>query len=33
RCPHAVERCRQEIPQLQDFDGRLVACHRVAEIA
>ncbi len=33
RCPHAMERCRQEVPRLQDFDGRLVACHRVAEIA
>ena len=33
RCPHADERCRQEIPQLLDFDGRLVACHRVGEIA
>lgn len=33
RCPHAQERCRQETPQLQPFDGRAVACHRVAEIA
>jgi len=32
RCPHAVERCRQEAPPLIEFDGRLVACHRVAEI-
>lgn len=32
RCPHAVERCRQQVPVLEEFDGRLVACHRVAEI-
>lgn len=29
RCPHASERCRKEIPQLEDpGDGRLVACFR-----
>ena len=33
RCPHAVERCRVEVPLLAPFDGRLVACHRVAEIS
>ncbi|WP_395825898.1 peptide ABC transporter ATP-binding protein [Collimonas sp.] len=33
RCPHAIDRCRQEVPALQSFDGRLVACHRVAEIS
>lgn len=32
RCPFAVERCRVEVPLLADHDGRLVACHRVAEI-
>jgi dipeptide transport system ATP-binding protein len=32
RCPHAIERCRQETPPLAEFDGRLLACHRVAEI-
>ena len=32
RCPFAVERCRVEVPPLENFDGRLVACHRVAEI-
>jgi len=32
RCPYAVERCRQVVPALEEFDGRLVACHRVAEI-
>ena len=32
RCPFAVERCRVEVPLLEPFEGRLVACHRVAEI-
>ena len=32
RCPFALERCRVEVPALQTFEGRLVACHRVAEI-
>ncbi len=32
RCPFAVERCRVEVPLLENFDGQLVACHRVAEI-
>ena len=32
RCPHAQERCRQQAPALQKFEGRLVACHRVSEI-
>ncbi|EGF32167.1 Dipeptide transport ATP-binding protein DppF [Oxalobacteraceae bacterium IMCC9480] len=33
RCPFAQERCRVEVPALTAFDGRLVACHRVAEIS
>jgi dipeptide transport system ATP-binding protein len=33
RCPFAQERCRVEVPALVPFDGRLVACHRVAEIS
>jgi dipeptide transport system ATP-binding protein len=33
RCPHATERCRVEIPALESFEGRLVACHHVREIA
>ena len=33
RCPYAIERCRQEVPALLPFEGRLVACHRVAEIS
>ncbi len=32
RCPFVQERCRVEAPALVPFDGRLVACHRVAEI-
>ena len=32
RCPHAQQRCREEVPLLQTFEGRLVACHRVSEI-
>ena len=32
RCPHAIERCRQEAPALASFEGRMVACHRVSEI-
>ncbi|MGE5151286.1 MAG: ABC transporter ATP-binding protein [Rhodospirillaceae bacterium] len=27
RCPHATPRCAREEPQLQQVDGRLVACH------
>ena len=32
RCPHAQDRCRAAVPQLADFDGRLVACVRAGEI-
>ena len=33
RCPYATERCSQEMPQLQDVDGkRKVACLRYQEI-
>ncbi|MFT5532337.1 MAG: dipeptide transport system ATP-binding protein [Burkholderiaceae bacterium] len=32
RCPFAQERCRVDAPALVPFEGRLVACHRVAEI-
>ena len=32
RCPHAVERCSREAPQLRAIDQRMVACHRVEEI-
>jgi dipeptide transport system ATP-binding protein len=27
RCPHAAERCRQELPALRSVGGRRVACH------
>ena len=33
RCPHAVARCRAEVPPVQSFEDRLVACHRVVELA
>lgn len=33
RCPHARERCSVDTPLLAPFEGRLVACHRVAEIS
>jgi len=32
RCPHAAERCRQEVPPLRELDGRQLACHRAEEI-
>ncbi|MDN0081519.1 peptide ABC transporter ATP-binding protein [Crenobacter sp. SG2305] len=32
RCPHAVERCKQEVPELRPIGGRQVACHRAEEI-
>jgi dipeptide transport system ATP-binding protein len=32
RCPYAIDRCRGEVPQLRELDGRLVACHRVEDI-
>ena len=27
RCPHAMERCRNEPPALAEVEGRMVACH------
>lgn len=33
RCPHVKDVCRQQIPALQEFAGRMVACHRIQEIA
>ena len=32
RCPYAAERCRAEVPQLRQVDGRQVACHRAEEV-
>jgi peptide/nickel transport system ATP-binding protein len=31
RCPYANERCKTEIPKLQELDGRKIACHAVEE--
>jgi dipeptide transport system ATP-binding protein len=33
RCPHARAQCRQQVPPLHLFEGRQVACHRIAEIS
>lgn len=27
RCPYATDKCKEEIPQMQTIDGRMVACH------
>jgi dipeptide transport system ATP-binding protein len=32
RCPHAIDRCRVDVPQLEVFGEARVACHRVAEL-
>lgn len=32
RCPHAVKRCREEVPILRKIDGGLAACHRATEL-
>jgi len=32
RCPHAVERCRSEVPALEALRDVRVACHRAAEL-
>jgi peptide/nickel transport system ATP-binding protein/oligopeptide transport system ATP-binding protein len=33
RCPHTIDRCRVEIPELvADADGHATACHRIAEL-
>jgi dipeptide transport system ATP-binding protein len=32
RCPHAIERCRSETPQLAPLGAASVACHRAAEL-
>ena len=33
RCPFATEECAKVRPELRNFEGREVACHRVEEIA
>ncbi len=33
RCPHVIDRCRREFPQLvADASGHLTACHRASEL-
>ncbi len=32
RCPYSIARCREEQPELQDFEGGRAACHRAAEL-
>ena len=32
RCPHAVERCRVEVPVLAPLGDAEVACHRASEL-
>ncbi len=32
RCPYAIDRCRSEVPQLREVDGRQVSCHRAEEV-
>jgi peptide/nickel transport system ATP-binding protein/oligopeptide transport system ATP-binding protein len=33
RCPYAVERCRNEVPELlADGGGHATACHRISEL-
>ena len=33
RCPHVVAQCSAEVPPLTDLHGRLVACHRAAQLS
>ena len=33
RCPHVIDRCRRETPQLRSVGQAMVACHRAEEIA
>ncbi len=32
RCPHAIEACKVDVPELREVDGHLTACHRAEEI-
>jgi oligopeptide transport system ATP-binding protein len=32
RCPHAIERCALELPELRAVGPGLVACHRAEEL-
>lgn len=33
RCPYAVDRCTEQVPELRSFNGQWAACHRVEEIS
>ncbi len=33
RCPFAKAQCAEQVPEVEEFDGRLTSCLRVAEIA
>lgn len=33
RCPFATDRCRAEVPELRDVDGRSVACHHAERLS
>ena len=33
RCQYCTQRCKEEAPQLQEVDGRMVACHRAEELS
>jgi dipeptide transport system ATP-binding protein len=32
RCPYVIERCRREVSELRQVDGRQVSCHRAEEV-
>jgi len=32
RCPHRIERCERERPELRELSGHTVACHRAGEV-
>jgi oligopeptide/dipeptide ABC transporter ATP-binding protein len=33
RCPHVIDRCRAEVPQLRWLGYAQVACHRAEDLA
>jgi len=33
RCSYCTERCMNEVPELHEVDGRMVACHRAEELS
>ena len=32
RCSYCTEKCKTEVPELHEVDGRMVACHRAEEL-